>query len=188
VDETSTPLIKETRLPLPAQAGQPPRLDDEYERPGPRQLWLLVAPPTGQRQVQGTAQRTKVDVAHARPWLVDLGSPDAEGMRGGLDQRNTHTIASLADAVEPAEARRIARKLEVHDTPKPGSGLHMAAMELRVLHQPCLDRRRPDAARLRREIAAGEHQRNLEQATIDWRFAVSDARNKRKRLSPALPS
>jgi DDE superfamily endonuclease len=105
-----------------------------------------------------------------------------------LDNLNTPKIASLYEAFEPAEARRIARKLEWHYTPKHGSWLHMAEIELRVLQQQCLDRRIPDEATLTREIAAWEKQRNAEQATIDWRFSVTDARKKLKRLYPSLPS
>lgn len=120
-------------------------------------------------------------------WLVDLCSPQAEVIRVVLDNLNTQKIASLYEAFEPAEARRIARKLEWHDTPQHGSWLNMAAIALRVLQQQCLDRRLPDEDTLRREIAAWEHQRNAEQATIDWRFSVTDARKKLERLYPSLP-
>jgi hypothetical protein len=187
-DETSKQLITETRIPLPAQAGQPQRFDYEYERNGTRNLLLFVEPQTGQRHVHVTEQRTKVDFAHAMQWLVDIGYPEAEVIRVVLDNLNTHKIASLYEAFEPAEARRIARKLELHYPPKHGSWLNMAEIELSVLQQQCLDRRLPDEAMLIREIAAWEHQRNMEQATIDWRFSVSDARNKLKRLYPSLPS
>jgi DDE superfamily endonuclease len=149
---------------------------------------LFVEPQAGRRHVQVTAQRTKVDFAPAIQWLVDEGSPEATVMRVVLDNLNTHTIASLYEAFEPAEARRIARKLELHYTPKHGSWLNMAEIELNVLQQQCLDRRIPDEATLTREIAAWEHQRNVEQATIDWRFSVTEARNKLKRLYPSLPS
>jgi hypothetical protein len=188
LDETSKPLIQETRIPLPAQLGQPQRFDDEYERHGTRHLLLLVEPQAGRRHVQVTEQRTKVDCAHAMQWLVDIGYPEAEVMRVVLDNRTTHKIASLYEAFEPAEARRLARKLELHDTPKHGSWLNMAEIEFSVLQQQCLDRRIPDADTLTRDIAAWEHQRNVEQATIDWRFAVTDARKKLKRLYPSLPA
>jgi len=187
-DETTKQLIKETRPPLPAQPGWPQRDDYAYERHGTRPRLLCVEPQAGWRHVQVTEQRTKVDVASAMPWLVDAGSPEATGIRVVLDHLNTPKIASLYDAFEPAEARRIATKLEFHDTPKQGSWLNRAEIDLSVLQQQGLDRRRPDDALLTREIAAWEHQRNTEQATIDWRFSVSDARNKRKRLYPSLPS
>jgi hypothetical protein len=135
-----------------------------------------------------TEQRTKVDFAHAMQWLVDLCYPAAEVMRVGLDHLNTHTIASLYEACEPAEARRMTRKLELQDTPKHGSWLHRAEIALRVLQQQCRDRRSPDADTLKRAIAAWEHQRNAEQATIDWRFSITDARKKLERLYPSLPA
>ena len=135
-----------------------------------------------------TEQRTKVDFAHEMQWLVDIGYPEAEVIRVVLDNLNTHKIASLYEAFKPAEARRIARKLEFHYTPKHGSWLNMAEIELSVLQQQCLDRRIPDADTLTREITAWEHQRNAEQATIDWRFSVTDARKKLARLYPSLPA
>ena len=135
-----------------------------------------------------TEQRTKVDFAHEMQWLVDICYPEAEVIRVVLDHLNTHTIASLYEAFEPAEARRIAKKLELHYTPKHGSWLNMAEIEWSVLQQQCLDRRIHDEATLTRAIAAWEHQRNAEQATIDWRFSVSDARDKLKRLYPSLPA
>jgi hypothetical protein len=186
--ETTKQLIKETRQPLPPQPSRPPRSDDESERHGTRTLFLGVAPQAGRRHVPVTEQRTQLDFAHARQWRVDEGSPDATVMRVVLDQLHTHKIASLSAAFEPAEARRIASKLEWHDPPKHGSGLNLAEMELRVLQPQCLDRRSPDDATLRRAMAAWEHQRNTEHATIAWRFSISDARHKRKRLYPSLPS
>jgi hypothetical protein len=187
-DETNKPRIKETRVPLPAQPGPPPRFDYEYERHGTRKLFLFVEPQTGRRRVHVTEQRTKVDFAHEMQWLVDEGSPEAIVIRVVLDNLNTHKIASLYEAFAPAEARRSARKLTLHDTPKHGSWLNMAEIELRVLQQQYLDRRIPDDDTLRRAIAAREQQRNAEQATIDWRFSVTDARKKLKRLYPSLPS
>lgn len=188
VDETNKQLIKETRLPLPAQPGQPQRFDYEYERNGTRNLFLFVEPQAGRRHVHVTEQRPKVDFAHEMQWLVDRGYPEAEVLRVVLDNLNTHKIASLYEAFEPAEARRIARKLEFHYTPKHGSWLNMAEIEFSVLQQQCLDRRIPDEDTLKREIAAWEHQRNAEQATIDWRFSVTDARKKLERLYPSLPA
>jgi len=147
-----------------------------------------VEPQAGWRHVQVTEQRPKVACAHARQWLVDAGSPEAAVIRVVLDNLNTHKIASLYEAFEPAEARRIARKLEFHYTPKHGRWVNMAESELSVLPQQCLDRRIPDAATLTREIAAWEQQRTAAPATIDWRFSVTDARKKLKRLYPSLPS
>ena len=187
-DETSKQLIKETRSPLPPQPGKPQRFDYEYERNGTRNLFLFVEPQAGWRHVEVTEQRTKLDFAHQMQWLVNERYPEAEVIRVTLDNLNTHKLASLYEAFEPAEARRIARKLEFHYTPKHGSWLNMAEIELSVLQQQCLDRRIPDADTLQREIAAWEYQRNAEQATIDWRFSVTDARKKLERLYPSLPS
>jgi DDE superfamily endonuclease len=187
-DETTKQLIKETRAPLPAQPGQPQRFDYEYERNGTRNLFLFVEPQAGERHVHVTEQRTKVDFAQEMQWLVDSCYPEAEVIRVVLDNLNTHKLASLYEAFEPAEARRIARKLEFHYTPKHGSWLNMAEIELRGLQQQCRDRRIPDEETLAREIATGEHQRNAAQATSDGRFSVSDARKKLERLYPSLPS
>jgi hypothetical protein len=187
-DEPTKHLMQETRQPLPAQPGPPPRYDYEYARNGTRHLFLCVEPQAGRRPVQVPEQRTKLAFAHAMQWRVDEGSPEATVIRVVLDHLNTHKLASLDEACEPAEARRIARKLEFHYTPKHGSWLPMAEIELSVLQQQCLDRRIPDAATLTREIAAWEQQRNAAQATIDWRFSVTDARKKRKRLYPSLSS
>jgi hypothetical protein len=122
LDETSKQLIKDTQQPLPAQPGKPQRFDDEYERNGTRNLCLFVEPQTGKRHVQVTEQRTKVDFAHAMQWWVDEGYPEATVIRVVLDNLNTHKIASLYEAFEPAEARRMARKLELHYTPSMGVG------------------------------------------------------------------
>jgi hypothetical protein len=188
MDETRKQLVKETRPPQPAEPGQPPRYDYEYERNGTRNLFLFVEPQAGWRYVQVTGHRTALDFAYAMQWLVDESYPEAEVIRVVLDNLNTHKIASLYEAFTPTEARRIARKLEFHYTPKHGSWLNMAEIELSVLQQQCLDRRIPDANTLTREIAAWECQRNAEQATIDWRFSISDARKRLKRLYPSLPS
>ena len=149
-------MIKETRLPLPAQPGQPQRFDDEYERHGTRHLFLFAEPQAGRRHVQVTEQRTKLDFADEMPWLVDECSPEADVIRVVLDNLNTHKLASLYEAFEPAEARRITKKLELHYTPKHGSWLNMAEIELSVLQQQGLDRRIPDEATLTRAIAAWE--------------------------------
>jgi DDE superfamily endonuclease len=188
MDETSKQLVQETRPPQPAQPAQPPRYDYEYARNGTRNLFLFVEPQAGWRHVQVTEHRTARDFAYAMQWLVDERYPEAEVIRVVLDNLNTHKIASLYEAFTPTEARRIARKLEFHYTPKHGSWLNMAEIEFSVLQQQCLDRRIPDANTLIREIAAWERQRNAEQATLDWRFSVSEARKRLERLYPSLPS
>lgn len=187
-DESSKQLIAETRQPLPTRPGQPERFDYEYERGGTRNLFLFVEPQAGCRHINVTAQRTMIDFAHQMKWLVDVAYPEAEVIRVVMDNLNTHKAASLYEAFAPEEARRIIKKLEFHYTPKHGSWLNMAEIELSVLQRQCLARRIPDEATLKREIAAWEVQRNKEQATIDWRFSVTDAREKLKRLYPSRSS
>jgi transposase len=126
-----------------------------------------------------------IDFAHQMRWLVDDRYPTADKIRVVLDNLNTHRAASLYAAFAPQEARRILRKLEFHYTPKHGSWLNMAEIEFSVLQRQCLDRRIPDEATLRREVAAWEQQRNDAHATIDWRFSVTDARQKLTRLYPS---
>ena len=187
-DESSKQLIAETRQPLPTRPGQPERFDYEYERGGTRNLFLFVEPQAGCRHINVTAQRTMIDFAHQMKWLVEVAYPEAEVIRVVMDNLNTHKAASLYEAFAPEEARRIIKKLEFHYTPKHGSWLNMAEIELSILQRQCLARRIPDEATLKREIAAWEVQRNKEQATIDWRFSVTDAREKLKRLYPSRSS
>ena len=187
-DESSKQLIAETRQPLETRPGQPARFDYEYQRNGTRNLFLLTEPQAGFRHVNVTEQRTMIDFAHQMKWLVDVAYPEAEVIRVVLDNLNTHKAASLYEAFAPEEARRIIKKLEFHYTPKHGSWLNMAEIELSVLQRQCLGRRIPDEATLVRQIAAWEKARNEKQATIDWRFSVTDAREKLKRLYPSHPA
>lgn len=187
-DETTKQLIQETRQPLPAEPGQPERYDYEYERNGTRNLFLFTEPQAGWRHINVTEQRTMLDFAQQMKWLVDERYPEAEKIRVVLDNLNTHKPASLYEAFTPAEARRLLTKLEFHYTPKHGSWLNMAEIELSVLQRQCLDRRIPDEETLKREITAWEEYRNTERATIDWRFSVTNAREKLKRLYPSPPS
>ena len=187
-DETGKQLIKETRTPLPAQPGQPPRYDYEYEREGTRNLFLFIEPQAGFRHVTVTNRRTRIDFARQMKWLVDEAYPEAEVIRVVLDNLNTHKAASLYEAFAPEEARRIVKKLEFHYTPKHGSWLNMAEIELSVLQRQCLNRRLPDEATLVHEVGAWEKERNEKQATIDWRFSITDAREKLKRLYPSRSS
>jgi hypothetical protein len=159
-DETNKQLIKETRLPLPAlpaekgHAGQVERYDYEYTRNGTRNLFMYCEPKTGWRHVAVTQQRTMVDFAGQMKWLVDEAYPAAKVIRIVLDNLNTHRPASLYEAFAPEEARRILRRLEFHYTPKHGSWLNMAEIELSVLNGQCLDQRIGDEARLKREVQA----------------------------------
>ena len=184
-DETSKQLIKETRAPLPPQAGQVAKYDYEYERNGTANLFMFVEPQAGWRHVAVTAQRTKLDFAEQMRWLVDERYPQAKVVRVTMDNLNTHQPGALYEAFPAEEARRILKKLEFHYTPKHGSWLNMAEIEFSVLQGQCLDRRIPDQETLVAEIAAWEQKRNAQKATIDWRFLIEDAREKMKRLYPS---
>jgi hypothetical protein len=187
-DETSKQLIAETGTGLEGKAGPVRRYDYEYKRNGVRNLFMICEPQAGWRHIAITERRTKVDFAHQMKWLVDERYPEAEVIRIVLDNLNTHKIASLYEAFEPSEARRIAKKLEFHPTPKHGSWLNMAEIELSILDRQCLDRRIGDEEMLRREVEAYEQRRNGEKAGIDWQFTVADARIKLHRLYPSRSS
>jgi transposase len=184
-DETSKQLIRETREPLPVEPGQAARYDYEYERNGTRNLFMFMEPQAGWRHIAVTERRTRQDFAHQMQWLVDARYPEAEVIRVVMDNLNTHKPASLYEAFAPAEARRLLKKLEFHYTPKHGSWLNMAEIELSILSRQCLDRRIPDEAMLRREITAYEDTRNAATATIAWRFTTTEAREKLHRLYPS---
>ncbi len=161
-DERPYQLLGEVRPPVPLQPGQPARYDSEYRHHGTCNLFLTFHPLQGWRHVDVTAQCTKRDFADCMKALVDIGFPQAGVIRVVLDNLNTHTPAALYEAFEPAEARRIARKLEFHYTPKHGSWLNMVEIELSVLLRECLERRIPDIPTLQAEIAAWEHERNAQ--------------------------
>lgn len=185
-DECPYQLLDEVRPPLPAEPGQPAREDYEYRRAGTCNLFMMVQPLGGWRHVSVTGQRTKRDFAQAIKTLVDEHFPRAAVIRLVLDNLNTHTPASLYETFPPQEARRLLRKLEWHYTPKHGSWLDMAEIELSVLAKQCVDRRLADMPTLAREIAAWETQRNAEHATITWRFTTAQARTTLARLYPHL--
>jgi hypothetical protein len=188
MDEQPVQLVKETRIPIPARAGKPEQYDYEYERQGTANIFLFVEPLKGKRHVNVTAQRTSVDWAHQIRELVDVHYPDVEGIRLVLDNLNTHTIASLYEAFPPTEARRLAQKLEIHYTPKHGSWLNIAEIELAALTKQCLNRRIPDHTTLTAEVTAWQQKRNDYQKGVDWRFTTEDARIKLKRLYPHIES
>jgi hypothetical protein len=185
-DEKSVQLIAETRAGLPGQPGQPARIDYDYQRNGTANLFVMCEPQAGWRHLVVTARRTKHDFAHQMKWLVDERYPEAELIRVVLDQLNTHRPAPLYDTFPPAEARRIRKKLEFHYTPKHGSWLNMAEIELSVLQRQCRDRRLPDVATLTQEVDAYERNRNTQRATLDWQFTTQAARTKLHRLYPSL--
>jgi transposase len=186
LDEQSKQLVKETRPAILAKPGRNQRMDYEYERNGTANLFMRFEPLAGRRRVKVTDQRTKVDFAHVIRDMVDEDYPEAEVIVLVMDNLNTHKPASLYEAFEPAEARRLIEKLEIHYTPKHGSWLNMAETELSVMTKQCLDRRIPDVATLRREIAAWERQRNKARSKINWQFTTHDARIKLRKLYPSI--
>jgi hypothetical protein len=185
-DETNKQLVAETRVGVPGQPGQVARYDYEYQRNGTRNLFLFLEPQGGWRHVAVTERRTMQDFAHQMRWLVDEAYPEAEVVRLVLDNLNTHRPASLYETFPPAEARRILKRLEFHYTPKHGSWLNMAEMELSVFSRECLDRRIPDEATLKGEIQALEAERNITHARVNWRFTAQDARSKLSHLYPSV--
>jgi transposase len=185
-DETSKQLIEEVRRPLEAKPGQVERFDYEYQRNGTRNLFMMCEPQTGWRHIEVSEQRTMKDFAQQMKWLVDEKYPEVEVIRIVMDNLNTHKPASLYERFEPEEARRILKKLEFHYTPKHGSWLNMAEIELSVLSRQCLGRRIPDEETLKREIKAYEDRRNEIRASIDWQFTSKDARIKLHRLYPSI--
>jgi hypothetical protein len=186
-DETSKQLIAEPRTPVPAKPGAVERYDYEYQRNGTRNLFLCCEPQAGWRHIVVTEQRTMQDFAHQMKWLVDERYPEAEVIRVVLDNLNTHKLASLYETFAPEEARRIAKKLEFHHTPKHGSWLNMAELAFSVLSRQCLARRIPDETTLIRELQAYEERRNVAKAKITWRFTSEQARVKLHRLYPSIP-
>lgn len=185
-DEASKQLTKETHLPQATQPGQVAREDYQYERNGTANLFMFSAPLLGWRHVDVTDQRTQIDYAYQMKWLVDVGFPDALQIRIVQDNLNTHVKASLYKAFEASEARRILNRLDFHYTPKHGSWLNMAEIELSVLSRQCLDRRIPDQETLKTEIAAWEKRRNENANKVDWQFTTKDARIKLKHLYPSF--
>ena len=186
LDEASKQLVGETVTPLPAEPGQPERFDYEYVRNGTANLFMLSEPLAGWRHVAVTDRRTAKDFAEVVRWLAEDVYPEADRIVLVMDNLNTHTLASLYEAFEPEQARRIAERFEVHHTPKHGSWLNVAEIELSVLARQCLDRRIPDVGTLRREVAAWEAERNAAVVRVDWQFTTADARTKLKRLYPAI--
>lgn len=184
-DEVPVQLIGERVAPLPMRPGTPRREDYEYVRHGTCNVFVMVEPLGGWRHLTVTEHRANPDFADQMRWLVDHGYPDAERIRVVLDNLSTHTPEALYETFAPAEARGIVRKLEFHYTPKHGSWLNMAELELSILARQCLHQRIPTAELLRELIARYEARRNREQATISWQFTAEQARVKLHRLYPS---
>lgn len=185
-DEGTKQLIGETRAALAMAPGEPLRYDYEYERHGTCNLFMFFAPLSAWRHVEVTDRRTLIDYAHCMKDLVDVYFPDAEIVRVVQDNLSTHKPAALYEAFEPVEARRILERLEFHFTPKHGSWLNMAEIELNVINSQCLDRRIAEKETLITEVAAWEHQRNQHASTANWQFTTADARIKLRKLYPSF--
>ena len=185
-DEASKQLFGEVRQPEAAEEGRPARVDYEYERKGVCCQLLMCEPLRGWRHVHVSARRTRKDYARCVRELVDGHYPLVKKIRLVQDNLNTHDGASLYEAFEPQEARRILDKIEFHYTPKHGSWLNMAETEIRIMNQQCLDRRLDSQDRLAAEVAAWESQRNARQARIHWTFTLAAARHKLRKTYPPI--
>ena len=188
MDEITKQLTKETRQTIPPECGRAARVDYEYERNGVSNLFMFYEPFGGKRQVTVTDHRAKIDWAFQIKELLDTHYPQTKKIVLVMDNLNTHTGASLYEAFPPQEARRLLERLEIHYTPKHGSWLNIAEIELRVLAGQCLNRRIPDKQTLVYEVTQWQNQRNFRNAKVNWRFSTDDARIKLKRLYPTLLS
>jgi hypothetical protein len=184
LDEASRQLIGEAIQPMPAEPGQPERIDYEYVRNGVATLFMVFMPLLAFRSVWVTERRTAKDCAEVLRWLVEDVYPDADKVVLVTDNLNTHTPACLYEAFAPERARRIAEKLEWHYTPKHGSWLNMAEIELSVLSRQCLGRRIESAEEMTREVEAWQEDRNEREVGVQWRFTTADARIKLRKLYP----
>lgn len=186
LDEASKQLVGEAVAPIPAQPGRPGRFDYEYVRNGTANLFMLSEPLAGWRQVVVTDRRTAKDFAEVLRWLAEEVYPEVERIVLVMDNLNTHKLASLYEAFEPERARRIAERFEVHHTPKHGSWLNVAEVELSVLGRQCLDRRIGSVGELVDEVDAWQTERNDRAVGVKWRLTTADARIKLRRLYPAI--
>lgn len=186
LDEQSKQLIRETRIPIPVAPGRPERIDYEYERNGTANLFMLFAPLQGWRHVEVTDRRTKIDFAEVIRQLVDQHFPQADKIVLVMDNLNTHAPGSLYEVFPAAEAMRLWKKLEIHYTPKHGSWLNMAEIELSVLGRQVLSERVRDMTEVRERVSEWQEKRNRQQAKIHWRFTSQDARIRLTRLYPSI--
>lgn len=185
MDEVPVQLIAEKRIPIAAQPGRPQRVDYEYERRGTANVFIFTEPLGGSRLVSVRERRTAIDWAEEIRDLLEVHYPEAQRVRLVCDNLNTHKIGSLYDAFPPRIARALARRLEIHYTPKHGSWLNIAEIEASALSRQCLSRI-PDMETLRVETKAWQIDRNRRQRGVDWRFTTEDARIRLKRLYPQM--
>lgn len=189
MDEASKQLVKEVRQPLPIQPGQPERYDSEYQRNGTANIFMACEPLVGQRVTQVTERRTKTDWAHFIKRLLDDHYAHVPHIRLVMDNLNTHHKSSLYEAFEPAEAKRLADKLLITHTPKHGSWLNVAEIEISHLARQCLNNRRiPDFDTMTHEVTAWTNQRNNQNACVNWQFSTQNARIKLQHLYPKILS
>jgi hypothetical protein len=186
MDEQPVQLVQETRQPIPAAPGRPIRIDYEYERNGTANIFMFTEPLAGWRGVPVTERRTKIDWAYAVRDLLEGPYAGVPTVTLVMDNLNTHTLGALYEAFPPAEARRLAARLEIHYTPKHGSWLNIAENELSALTTQCLARRIGTMQELRRQVAAWEGQRNQATVRVNWRFTIDRAREKLRRVYPQI--
>ena len=184
MDEKSVQLLKETRPSMTATPGRVERIDYEYERNGTANIFMVCEPLAGWRQTRVTERRTKLDWALAIRDLLDGRYADDRIVVLVMDNLNTHSIGSLYEAFSPAEARRLARRLEIHHTPKHGSWLNIAENELSALTRQCLSRRIGTIEIMASEVAAWDQARNRDEVRVNWRFSIEQARTKLHRVYP----
>ena len=184
MDEKPYQLLAHARDPIPAAPGRDRREDSEYVRHGTCSVFVWVEPLAGHRRVVARDRRTRIDWAQEIERLLTVDYPDAERVLLVMDNLNTHTFGSLYEAFEPAKARALARRLEIHHTPRHGSWLNIAEIELSALTRQCLDRRIEDLTALNRELAAWQASTNADQRQVNWHFTTSDARTKLRHLYP----
>lgn len=186
MDESSKQLIGEVTAPIPAAPGHAKLQDDEYVRNGVAEIFMEVEPLAGRRHVEITERRTMIDWAKNTRDMLNLRYPEAEKVVLVMDNLNTHGIASLYEAFPPEEARQLAERLEIHHTPKHGSWLNIAEIELSVLKRQCLADRIPSMELIRSQTRAWNDERNEKKIPVKWQFSTADARIKLQRLYPKL--
>jgi hypothetical protein len=186
MDEKPYQLLDHTRDPIPATPGHDRKEDSEYVRHGTCSIFVWVEPLAGYRRVNARPQRTRIDWAHEVHQLLNNDYPDVEKVVLVMDNLNTHSIGSLYEAFKPAQAHALAQRLEIHHTPKHGSWLNIAEIELSALTRQCLDRRISDLHTLNTELTAWQTTTNADQRQVNWHFTTTDARTRLRHLYPEL--
>lgn len=187
MDEKPFQLLGEVREPLPMKPGKVEKVDNEYTREGNCSIFIFTEPLAGWRYVEAFERRTKKDWAYRVKWVLDNQYPDAEKVVLVMDNLNTHVVSSFYETFSPEEAFRLAQRLEIHYTPKHGSWLDIAEIELSALATQCLGNRRiPSIEALNKELSIWKTRRNANQKGVDWHFSTADARSKLKHLYPVV--